>query len=227
LRSKPSRPAVPTDGSVHAVDPNHSVPEAFVSRNNLPVRLSSFIGPEHEVKELAGYLADHRLVTIAGSGGAGKTRLAIQAASAQLDQFPDGVWWLELAPVTDPSTIASTLARVVIGELDGSRPAIDLVTARLRDHNALIVFDNCEHLVEAAAEAIDTILQRCPPPDGGPGRLTRSIRSVACRWPPQRKLGHPRNSVESLGSAASPAHASTNPAGIRRSRTPSKRRHTR
>jgi predicted ATPase/DNA-binding CsgD family transcriptional regulator len=132
-----------------------------VSPNNLPIRLSSFIGREHEVKELAGYLADHRLVTIAGSGGAGKTRLAIQAASAQLDQFPDGVWWLELAPVTDPSTIASTLARVVIGELDGSRPAIDLVTGRLRDRTALIVFDNCEHLVEAAAEAIDTILQRC------------------------------------------------------------------
>jgi predicted ATPase/DNA-binding CsgD family transcriptional regulator len=130
--------------------------------NNLPVRLSSFIGREHEVKELTGYLADHRLVTIVGSGGAGKTRLAIQTASAQLDQFPDGVWWLELAPITDPSTLASVLARAVIGELEGSRPAIELVTGRLRDHQALLVFDNCEHLVEAAAEAIDTILQRCP-----------------------------------------------------------------
>ncbi len=133
-----------------------------MSPNNLPVRLSSFVGREHAVKELTGYLADHRLVTIVGSGGAGKTRLAIQTASAQPDQFPDGVWWLELAPVTDPSTITSVLGRVVIGELDGSRAAIDLVTDRLSNHNALIVFDNCEHLVEEAAEAVDTILQRCP-----------------------------------------------------------------
>ena len=81
--------------------------------NNLPIQLTSFIGRENEIKELMQELGDHVLVTLTGSGGTGKTRLSLQVAAEVLDLYPDGVWFLELAPVTDPALVPNTLANLL------------------------------------------------------------------------------------------------------------------
>lgn len=130
--------------------------------NNLPVRLSTFIGRVDELSTLANLIATQRMVTITGSGGAGKTRLALQAAAEQVDRFADGVWWIELAPLADARDIEIELASLLEVKLEPDRPAAQSIAQRLGDDAALLVFDNCEHVVDAAAELIDTLLQRCP-----------------------------------------------------------------
>lgn len=130
--------------------------------NNLPVRLSTFIGRVDELVTLASLIATQRMVTITGSGGAGKTRLALQAAAEQVDRFADGVWWIELAPLTDAHEVENEVASLLGVKPERDRPAAESIAHRLGDDTALLVFDNCEHLVEPVADLIDTVLQRCP-----------------------------------------------------------------
>ena len=130
--------------------------------NNLPVQLSSFIGRERELAEVGRLLTDHRLVTLTGAGGCGKTRLAIQAASEALDRFPDGAWWVELAPLADERLVGAAIAEAL-----GVRPLpgmteLQAVGAYLASRRALIVLDNCEHLLEACAEAAEALLGAAP-----------------------------------------------------------------
>lgn len=130
--------------------------------NNLPVRLSTFVGRSQELSELRSVLTDHRLVTVTGSGGAGKTRLALQAAADSVDRYPDGVWWIELAPLTDPSAVALEVAQVVDARLRQSVKDAVAIATRLGDDRSLLVVDNCEHVIGASAELVDVLLQRCP-----------------------------------------------------------------
>ena len=130
--------------------------------NNLPVRLSTFIGRRRELAALDDLLASQRLVTVTGAGGAGKTRLALQGAANVADKFPDGIWWIELAPVSDSTAVALTVADVVEIRLNETQDYARTVAGRLGDDRALLVLDNCEHLVDACAELIEAILQRCP-----------------------------------------------------------------
>jgi predicted ATPase/class 3 adenylate cyclase len=130
--------------------------------NNLPLQLSTFVGRETEVADITALVEQHRLVTLTGSGGVGKTRTSLQVAANMLDGSGDGVWFIELAPLTSgnyiPSTVALALGLTLAPEGD---PVENLVRA-LKGTHALLVFDNCEHLVEPAARVISAILHGAP-----------------------------------------------------------------
>jgi predicted ATPase/class 3 adenylate cyclase/DNA-binding CsgD family transcriptional regulator len=127
--------------------------------NNLPTQLTSFVGRERELADVKRLLQSTRLLTLIGPGGTGKTRLSIQAASEMLDQYPDGVWFVELAPILDPLLVPRATA-IAIGLRDEPhRPAIDLLCDYLREKKILIVVDNCEHLIDACAGMAERILR--------------------------------------------------------------------
>ncbi len=130
--------------------------------NNLPEFVSSFVGREAEMAEVRNLVADNRLVTLTGAGGAGKTRLALQVAAELLDGSGDGVWMVELASVTDPAAVATTAASALrIAERPG-QDTLDTLVAVLAGQRRLIVLDNCEHLIDACANLADSIVRRCP-----------------------------------------------------------------
>ncbi|MEO8137340.1 MAG: adenylate/guanylate cyclase domain-containing protein, partial [Betaproteobacteria bacterium] len=127
--------------------------------NNLPHQLSSFIGREREVAEIAAMLRKVRLLTLHGTGGLGKTRLSLQVAADLIDDYPDGVWLIELAPVSDP-TLVSLAVATVLGLREEPGGSIDSVVAGfLGDRQALLILDNCEHLVEACAKFARELLE--------------------------------------------------------------------
>jgi predicted ATPase/class 3 adenylate cyclase len=129
--------------------------------HNLPPQLTSFIGRETELRETQEKLESARLLTLIGPGGTGKTRLALELAATQLDRFRDGVWLVELAPISDPALIVSSVASVFgIREAPGV-PLISLVTDYLHAKELLLVLDNCEHLVEGSARVADQLLRAC------------------------------------------------------------------
>jgi predicted ATPase/class 3 adenylate cyclase len=130
--------------------------------NNLPLQLTSFVGRDEELAEIEDLLSKSRLVTIVGSGGVGKSRTSLQVAADRLDAYPDGVWFVELASITDPELIATSLATALGVSVAPTQRPIDAVLAELTDRTALLIFDNCEHLVAHAATVIDTILRHCP-----------------------------------------------------------------
>src|SRR5205823_290570 len=118
-------------------------------RTTLPVPATPFVGREKEVRELASLLSrqDSRVVTVTGPGGVGKTRLALQAAAEVADGFPEGVYWVALAPLRDPSGLESTVAHALeVSEQPGVTP-LESVAAAFSERRALILVDNCEHLV--------------------------------------------------------------------------------
>ena len=131
-------------------------------RHNLLLQLTSFVGRERELAELAALLGGARLVTLTGAGGSGKTRLAIEVAARTAGQTRDGAWLVDLAPVFDPQLVVKAVARV-LGVRE--RPHSDLlgdVLERLRESELLLVLDNCEHLVEACARLAEELLRGCP-----------------------------------------------------------------
>ena len=129
--------------------------------NNLPTQLTSFIGREKEMLEVTQMLKQSRLLTLTGSGGTGKTRLSLQVASGILDQFKDGVWLIELAPISEPALVPSAAANVLRLRVEDSRPLMDVVVDWMRDKEALFILDNCEHLIDACAQFANTVLQNC------------------------------------------------------------------
>ncbi len=131
-------------------------------RHNLPAQITSFVGREKEMAELKRLLAAHRLVTLTGSGGAGKTRLSIEAAAQLLDQFPDGAWLAELAPVADPDFIPQTLLAIFSLREDPHRSPTAVLIDHLRGKSLLLLLDNCEHLVEGCARIAEALVSACP-----------------------------------------------------------------
>jgi predicted ATPase/class 3 adenylate cyclase len=130
--------------------------------NNLPTQLTSFIGRENEIAEVKQELDQHRLVTLTGSGGTGKTRLSLQVAADLLEKFDHGVWFIELAPLTDPDLIPQTiLSTIGIQEQQGKSP-LDVLGEYLHEKQTLLVLDNCEHLIEASARVVNTLLNAAP-----------------------------------------------------------------
>jgi len=129
--------------------------------NNLPTQLTSFIGREKEMLEVTQMLKQSRLLTLTGSGGTGKTRLSLQVASGILEQFKDGVWLIELAPISEPALVPSAAANVLRLRVEDSRPLMDVVVDWMRDKEALFILDNCEHLIDACAQFANTVLQNC------------------------------------------------------------------
>lgn len=130
-------------------------------RNNLPLQLTSFVGRDVERTELSSSLAANRLVTLTGVGGSGKTRLALEVARACLDEYPDGVWLVDLASLTDPRLVPNAVA-LALGLREDQGSAVAALRKRLRHQTSLIVLDNCEHLREAVASVVSVVLQAGP-----------------------------------------------------------------
>ena len=130
--------------------------------NNLPAQPARFVGRERELSELRRLVADSRLVTLTGAGGAGKTRLAIQLAAELLDGSGDGVWLVELAPVSDEDAVAPTILDALRMATRPGQSPLDILVTGLASQQALIVLDNCEHLIGACAKVADAILRYCP-----------------------------------------------------------------
>jgi predicted ATPase/class 3 adenylate cyclase len=125
---------------------------------NLRPAPTSFIGRESELDEVHAAVKAHRLVTLTGVGGVGKTRLAVEVAARLVDEFPDGVWFFELAAVTDPAAIPDAVAAVLGITQQPGKTVTESIAAALEGRSRLLVFDNCEHVLDAAADLIEAIL---------------------------------------------------------------------
>jgi len=140
--------------------PDHS--NASDVPNNLPQQLTSFIGREKEIIEIRHLLSETHLLTLTGSGGAGKTRLALQVGTEALQDYPDGVWLVELAPLTDPALVPQTVASV-LGQTEHAGMAFtQVLTEHLKTKKTLLLLDNCEHLLTACARLADMLIRSCP-----------------------------------------------------------------
>lgn len=129
--------------------------------NNLPRQLATFIGREWELAEIRELWRRGRLITLVGVGGAGKSRLALEAAANSLLEFPGGTWLVELAPLTQPGLVVQTLASMLGVREHPERPLVDLVAEHLSKAQALLVLDNCEHLIDEVATLAHRLLQSC------------------------------------------------------------------
>jgi predicted ATPase/DNA-binding SARP family transcriptional activator len=186
---------------------------------NLRAELTSFVGRDAELAQVAELLGTHRLITLTGPGGAGKTRLAVEAARAEVGAMPDGVWLVELAPVTDPAEVTSAVlaalglreARLYAGRPAASFPsreapadeqadALRRLLAALTRQRALLVLDNCEHLVTAAAALADRVLAACP-----------HVRILATSREPLNITGEALSTVGPLTLPPDPAATSFHP----------------
>jgi len=129
---------------------------------NLPLQLTSFVGRERETAEVERLLQTTRLLTLTGTGGCGKTRLAVECALSICDAYPDGVWLVQLAPISDPELVPTTVA-TCLGVRETARESIVATLIRhFRSRRALLVFDSCEHLVGGCAKLADALLSACP-----------------------------------------------------------------
>src|SRR4051812_46048468 len=122
-----------------------------VPRHNLPVQLTSLVGREQELAEVAVLLADTHLLTLTGVGGVGKTRLALAAANRLAAGYPDGVWLVELAPLADAALVPHAVATGATVPLAPGEDPLAALLRYFRPRRALLVLDNCEHLVAACA----------------------------------------------------------------------------
>src|SRR6516165_9487902 len=129
-----------------------------VTPGNLRPAVTTFIGRESEVADVQAAVKAHRLVTLTGVGGVGKTRLALEVAARLVDEFPDGVWFFELAAVTDPAAVPDAVAAVLGITQQPGQSVAQTVAAALEGRVRLLVLDNCEHVLDAAANLIEAIL---------------------------------------------------------------------
>src|SRR6202021_113199 len=128
------------------------------SPGNLRAAATSFIGRESEAGEVHAAVKAHRLVTLTGVGGVGKTRLALEVAGRVVDEFPDGVWFFELAAVADPAAVPDAVAAVLGITQQPDKSVSESMAAALEGRGRLLVLDNCEHVLDAAADLIEAIL---------------------------------------------------------------------
>src|SRR5258706_4663353 len=163
-------------------------------KHNLPLQVTRFFGREAEIIQLKARLAEHRLVTLTGSGGVGKTRLSLATAETLLSDFAAGVWLVELAPLTDAALVPQQVATSLGLRDEPGRPIIETLTAFLHARQVLLVLDNCEHLLGACARVAYGLLRVCPQlrilassrePLGVPGEVVFSVPSLSFPDPNQ------------------------------------------
>lgn len=131
-------------------------------RTNLPASTTSFIGREKQQEEIIHLIRKSRLVTLTGAGGIGKSRLSLETASSLLGEFPDGTWLIELAPLSDPALVPQAIVNT-LGLLEqANRSHLTILTDFLKTKQSLLILDNCEHLIQACAQAVETLLHSCP-----------------------------------------------------------------
>jgi predicted ATPase/class 3 adenylate cyclase len=132
-----------------------------VGAHNLPTQTSSFVGRGEQIKDVRELLTANRVVTLTGAGGAGKTRLALQVAAALVDDYQSGVWFVDLSPVTDSDNVPVAAAHA-LGLLDQLGPSpLDTVARFIGDKRLLLILDNCEHVIDASANAAAVLLAAC------------------------------------------------------------------
>ena len=136
-------------------------PDTVVAQH-LPVQFTSFVGREGEMNDVRQILADARLVTLTGAGGVGKTRLAVQVAAKIAGGFADGVWYVDLAPITDPDLVPVAVIRALGLPDQPGRSTVDTLLRFVGDRQMLLVLDNCEHLLDACAALVVALLGGCP-----------------------------------------------------------------
>ncbi len=150
----------PQDSLTQAVTiPTHSQEAGL---HNLPNHLTSFIGRQQEIIQVKGLLAEHRLVTLTGSGGVGKTRLACKVAEDLLESFPNGIWLIELASISDPEQVPQICAQAMSIFEKPDVPPLTRLVQYLEKKQLLLVLDNCEHMISACALLADSLLKACP-----------------------------------------------------------------
>jgi predicted ATPase/class 3 adenylate cyclase len=130
--------------------------------NNLPQQVTTFVGRARAIAEVRNLLGTTRLLTLCGMGGLGKTRLSLQVAADVVGEYPDGVWFVELAPLTDERLVPQALASVLGVKEEGGRPVGEALVRYVKDRTLLVILDNCEHLVRACAELAIQLLQAGP-----------------------------------------------------------------
>jgi class 3 adenylate cyclase len=209
-----SHPALPSD-----LPPIRSL-ATFAT--NLPSQLTSFVGRRREIADVKARLEERRLVSLIGSGGAGKTRLALQAASELLESFTDGVWLVELAATGDPGLVPRTVV-AALGLREGSdRDPTDLLIEYLQGRAPLLVLDNCEHLIAACARLVERLLRVCPrlrilvtsrEPLGIAGEIAVRVPSLSLPEPPDPASHH---RLELRAPQRRRAGGPTTPVGLRR-----------
>jgi non-specific serine/threonine protein kinase len=136
--------------------------DAARTQTNVPLELSSFVGRERELATLAELLGQTRLLTLTGTGGVGKTRVAVHLAAGRVERYAQGVWLVELAPLSDLTLVPQAVATAVGVREDGGRSLLDALRDALRQRQLLLVLDNCEHLIATCAELAETLLRACP-----------------------------------------------------------------
>jgi len=130
--------------------------------HNLPIQQTSFRGRERDLEEVKSLVSRHKLLTLFGSGGIGKTRLALQAGAEVLDNYPDGVWLVDFAPITNPELVSSMIAKVVgMSQVEGQR-VDESIPQWLKRKKLLLILDNCEHVLETVAALANEITRNCP-----------------------------------------------------------------
>ena len=155
--------------------------------HGFPAPLTSFIGRAEPLREVAGLLADHRLVTVAGPGGAGKTRLAVQVARQVASRFADGAWLVELGPVADPAQVATVVAAALGVREQPGLPASEALARALARQQVLLLLDNCEHVIDMAAALCAGLLAACD-----------DVRVLVTSREPLRVAGEARYRLASL-----------------------------
>ena len=186
--------AQPTPANSSTVsDLSHSSAESQpTNRNRLPAQLTSFIGRREETAELRDLLTyrETRLLTLTGVGGCGKTRLALHVGETVGQEYTHGVWLVELAPLADPKVLVKAAASVFNLSESADRSLLSTLTDFLHPRQALLILDNCEHLVDVAAHLAATLLQACPGCDSwqpagriwlSPARSTTRCSRCPCR----------------------------------------------
>ncbi|HMQ69380.1 MAG TPA: adenylate/guanylate cyclase domain-containing protein [Ignavibacteria bacterium] len=131
-------------------------------QNNLPSSLSKFIGRRKEIEEIKKLFSNLRLISLTGMGGTGKTRLAIQLVSEMIDEFENGVWIIEFSPITDPDLIVKEISKILNLKEEPEKDDLEILKEYLKDKNILLIFDNCEHLLERCASITEILLSFCP-----------------------------------------------------------------
>jgi predicted ATPase/class 3 adenylate cyclase/DNA-binding CsgD family transcriptional regulator len=163
------------------------IAKAMVS-HNLPAQLTNFVGRRTEITELRQIIADNRLVTLTGAGGAGKTRLAVQVTAQVVGVFPDGVWFVDLAPITNPGVVPLTVARTLGLPDQPGRSTMEILRGFVGHRSMLLLLDNCEHLLDACGQMIVELFDACPQltilttsrePLGLAGELTWRVPSLS------------------------------------------------
>jgi len=155
---------------------------------NFPIQLATFVGRDQELAEVVKLVRGSRLVTLTGMGGTGKTRLALQAGAAMADEFADGVWLVDLAPVSEPQLVVQQVASVFGVNEQPNRSLVDSMAEHFRSSQLLVVLDNCEHVVDSACQMAASLLQG-----------TSALRVLATSREPLRLPGEAKYAVPPLG----------------------------